>query len=263
MVDRLALSQLADDEFESREPTDDHHVFGGLLIGHALRAGASTVPAGRSAHSLHASFVAAGTGGERVRYSVERTRDGDSFTTRRVVAAQGDAVLLVLIAGFHHDEPGVDYEQPAVAGVPGPDGLPAGRYQTPWFACRDVPVGAAPAMPLFARRSWFRPAVPLPDDPDLHQQALAYLSDHGATRAARAPHDELTDDARRMSVSLDHSVWFHRPVDVNGWLLSEFAPVATGGGRGLSLGSIRTEEGRLVATVAQEVLLRSLKGDPE
>jgi acyl-CoA thioesterase-2 len=98
--------------------------------------------------------------------------------------------------------------------------------------------------------------VPVPPDPLLHLQTLAYLSDHGPTRAAREPHSHLADDARRMSVSLDHSVWFHRPVDVNQWLLSELVPVATGRGRGLSLGTLRTVDGTLVATVAQEVLLR-------
>src|SRR3954471_24567290 len=259
MADRLALRPFADDAFESAQPTDEQHVFGGLLIGQALRAGASTAPAGRAAHSLHASFVAGGAGGRPVSYDIERTRDGDSFTTRRVVARQGDKVLLVLIADFHHDEPGADYEIPVVPGVPGPDGLPVGRYDTPWFECRDVPVDAAPAEPRHARRAWFRPVEPVPDDPDLHLHSLAYLSDHGPTRAAREPHEGMFDDGRRMSVSLDHSVWFHRPVDVNQWLLSEFVPIATGRGRGLSLGSIRTEDGSLVATVAQEVLLRTLK----
>src|SRR5437763_3680696 len=152
-----------------------------------------------------------------------------------------------MIADFHHDEAGPEYEPPAVGGVPGPDESPVGRYDNPWFMSRAVPVDDAPAVPPFARRAWFRPTAPVPEDPGLHQQALAYLSDHGATRAAREPHAALADDARRMSVSLDHSVWFHRPVNVNGWLLSEFVPLATGRGRGLSLGSIRTEGGQLVA----------------
>jgi acyl-CoA thioesterase II len=120
-----------------------------------------------------------------------------------------------------------------------------------------VPVDAGESRLPHARRSWFHPTAPIPGDPDLHLQALAYVSDHGPTRAAREPHAGLADDARRMSVSLDHSVWFHRPVDVNGWLLSELVPVATGRGRGLSLGTIRTVDGTLVATVAQEVLLRT------
>lgn len=257
MADRLALDVVEDDVFISRAPTDERHVFGGLLIGQALRAAQLTVD-GRGAHSLHASFVLGGVGGEPVRYEVERTRDGASFGTRRVVARQSRGIVLVLTADFHRDEAGHDYAEPGVDGVPGPDGLPVGRYDSAWFESRDVPVEAQPpGGPALARRAWFRPTAPVPDDPLLHQQALAYLSDHGPTRAAREPHAHLADDAARQSVSLDHSVWFHQPVDVNGWLLSELHPVATGRGRGLALGSLRSADGTLVATVAQEVLLRT------
>ena len=260
MADRLAL--LAEDErgdvFVSRDPADAEHVFGGLLIGQALRAASLTVPGDRPAHSLHASFVAAGRGGERIRYEVEPTRDGSSFGTRRVVARQAHGVVLVLTAGFHGDEPGPEYEAAAPAPVPGPENLPAGRYDSPWFESRDVPVETAPEVPPHARRAWFRATEPLDDDMELHRHALAFLSDFGPTRAAREPHAHLADDARRMSVSLDHSVWFHRPVRVDQWLLSELVPVSTGRGRGLALGTIRTADGSLVATVAQQVLLREV-----
>lgn len=262
MVQRLALVEQAGDVFTSASPTEHRHVFGGLLIGQALRAAQLTVPASgpvsRPAHSLHASFVVAGTGDEHVRYEVERTRDGASFSTRRVVARQARGVVLVLTADFHDDEPGLEYELPATPDVPMPEGLERGRYESPWFDARDVPVDPTLATPAHARRAWFRPTAALPDDRLLHLQALAYLSDHGPTRAAREPHADLDGDGNRMSVSLDHSVWFHRPVDVNQWLLSELMPVATGRGRGLSVGTIRTRAGSLVATVAQEVLLRSI-----
>jgi acyl-CoA thioesterase-2 len=257
MADRLALVAHDDDVFVSASPADSRHVFGGLLIGQALRAAQLTVDAGRPAHSLHASFVVAGTGGEPIRYEVERTRDGASFGTRRVVARQERGVVLVLTADFHDDEPGLEYELPNTAGVPLPDHLPTGRYDSPWFESRDVPVDPSLPTPVHARRSWFRPTSPIPDDPLLHLQSLAYVSDHGPTRAAREPHANLEADASRMSASLDHSVWFHRPVDVNEWLLSQLMPVATGRGRGLSVGTLRTLDGALVATVAQEVLLRS------
>jgi acyl-CoA thioesterase-2 len=256
MADRLALDGHGD-SFRSTYPTEERHVFGGLLVGQALRAAQLTVD-GRGAHSLHASFLQAGRGGEHVTYDVERTRDGTSFGTRRVVARQSSGVVLVLTADFHRDEDGHDYAEPGVLGVPGPDGLPVGRYASRWFESRDVPVEDQPVDgPALARRAWFRPTTPVPDDALLHQHALAYLSDHGPTRAAREPHAHLADDAARQSVSLDHAVWFHRPVDVNDWLLSELHPVATGRGRGLALGSIRTRSGDLVATVAQEVLLRT------
>lgn len=254
MPERLALDDTGDDVFESHDPTDARHVFGGLLIGQAVRAAQLTVEGARAVHALHASFVVAGVGGERVRYEVERTRDGGSFATRRIVARQSRGVVLVMTADFHDDEPGLDYERPRTADVPGPHELGTGRYDNPWFESRDVP--PVDGDPLHARRAWYHPRAELPDDPLLHLQALAYMSDHGPTRAAREPHAGLDDDARRMSVSLDHSVWFHRPADVNGWLLSELVPVATGRGRGLSVGTIRTEGGTLLATVAQEVLLR-------
>ena len=257
MRTRLALDEVAEDVFETHETPAAGHVFGGLLVGQALRAAQLTVDDDRPAHSLHLSFALAGTGGQPIRYEVERTRDGSSFATRRVVARQSKGVVAVLTADFHHDEPGVEFERPATPGVPGPEGLARGRYDNPYIESRDVPPIADEPVP-FARRAWFRPTAPVPDDPLLHLQTLAYLSDHGPTRAAREPHAHLADDARRMSVSLDHSVWFHRPIDVNQWLLSELVPVATGRGRGLALGTLRTLDGTLVATVAQEVLLREL-----
>jgi acyl-CoA thioesterase-2 len=257
LVERLALIDDGDGVFTTAHPTERTHVFGGLLVAQSLRAAQLTVGESRPAHSLHASFVSAGTPEEHIRYEVERTRDGGSFGTRRVVARQDKGVVLVLTADFHDDEPGLEYELPAVEGLPPPDDLPPGRYRSRWFDSRDVPVADFPVGLPHARRSWFRPRVPLPDDRTLHLQALAYLSDHGPTRAAREPHSSLADEASRMSVSLDHSIWFHRPVDANQWLLSELLPVATGGGRGLSMGTIRRLDGSLVATVAQEVLLRA------
>lgn len=250
---RLAVDDAGDDVFVSREPIDGHHVFGGLLIAQSLRAAALTVGPHRPAHSVHASFVASGTGDEPIRYRVERTRDGSSFATRRVVAEQARGAVLVLTAGFHHDEPGPEYETPMPLGIPAPEDLPVGRYDSPLFESRD-----APPVEGHVRRAWFRPITPLPTDAELHLQALAFLSDFGATRAAREPFAHLSDDARRQSVSLDHSIWFHRAARVDGWVLSELAPAATGQGRGLALGSIRSRDGVLLATVAQEVLLREV-----
>lgn len=254
MADRLALEPVPGepDVFTSRDACERGHVFGGLLIAQAARAAQLTVEGDRPIHSLHASFLVGGRGGEHLRHEVERTRDGGSFSTRRVVVRQSLGPALVLTADFHDDEDGLEYGLPATP-APSPDELPVGRYTSRWFDSRDVPVADG----SHARRAWFRPTAPVPDDPLLHLQCVAYLSDHGPTRAARQPHASLDADANRMSVSLDHSVWFHRPVDVNDWLLSELVPVATGRGRGLSIGTIRTSDGTLVATLAQEVLLRT------
>lgn len=260
LVQRLAIHSdghgPSGERFVSGQPTEGSHVFGGLLIAQALRAAATTLDIALPARSIHASFLQSGSGGEPLIHEVERTRDGASFSTRRVVVRQTKGVVLVLTADFHREEAGVEYEQRHSIGVPGPNGLPRGRYDNPYVESRDVPVMATPSTPEHARRAWFRVTECVPADPALHQHALAYLSDHGPTRAAREPHSHLTDDARRQSVSLDHSVWFHRPADVNQWLLSELIPMATARGRGLAIGTLRTAEGVLVATIAQEVLLR-------
>ena len=259
LADRLAVDEVsgAAGRFVSRRPPDPQHVFGGLLVAQALRSAQMTVRGDRGAHSLHASFVRAGAGGRLITYDVERTRDGSSFSTRRVVARQpGTDVVMVLTADFHRDEPGLEYETPATAGIADPDDLPLGRVQSRVFESRVVPPTADAAGLPHGTRSWFRPRVPLPDDPHIHQQALVYLSDHGPSRAAKAPHANRPRGSIARTVSLDHSIWLHRPVDVNGWLLFELAPVATGRGRGLSIGTVRTRDRVLVATVAQEVLLR-------
>jgi acyl-CoA thioesterase-2 len=260
LVDRLTIDRddASPDVFVSRDPADEQHVFGGLLVGQALRAAQLTAASHHAAHSVHASFVEAGIGGTHIRYEVERTRDGSSFSTRRVVARQERGVVMVMTAAFHHDEPGLDYEVPATPDVPGPDSLTPGRMQSRVFESRDVPVVAGG--PAHARRSWYRARSPLPEDPHLHLQALAYLSDHGPSRAAREPHRGLPRDAIERTLSLDHSLWFHRPVDVNQWLLVELLPVATGRGRGLSVGTIRSVDGTLVASLAQEILLRPTGG---
>jgi len=252
----MFLEPGPDGGFTAQAHPNERRVFGRLLMGRALCAAASTVDGDRPAHSLHANFLEAGDGRQPVHFDVEGTRDGASFSSRRVVATQEGRPLLIAVATFHVPELGPVYEAAPPDNAPGPDGLPVGRYDTPWFESRDVPVEDAPPQPPHARRAWFRPRRPLADDPALHAQALIYVSDHGATRALRQPHAAHPGVERRVSVSLDHTVWVHQPVRVDQWLLSEFHPVATGGGRGLALGSVRTADGQLVASVAQEALLR-------
>jgi acyl-CoA thioesterase-2 len=253
--DQLALVDEGGDVF-TRPAGDVRHVFGGMLVGQGLRA-AQRSGVSRRAHSLHASFLGAADGRAPLSYEVERTRDGRSFSTRRVVSRQAGAIVFVLTVGFSDPEEGPTYEVPADPDVPPPDDLPVGRYATPWFDSRDVPAGDEDATVLpHVRRAWFRARVPLGDDQALHDEALAYLTDHGPTRAVREPHADHPGIEARMSVSLDHAVWFARAVRVDRWLLSELLPVSTGGGRGLAIGTVRTEDGALVATVAQETLLR-------
>jgi acyl-CoA thioesterase-2 len=252
--EQLALVAHGGDRY-SRPVGGGRHVFGGQLVAQALRA-ARRSGVDRRPHSVHASFLGAADGRRTLTYEVERTRDGGSFSTRRVLARQDDTVVFALTVGFHDPEDGPTYEVPADPGVPPPEDLPVGRYATPWFDSRDVPTAAGPPGMPHVRRAWFRARAPMPDDPATHDEALAYLTDHGPTRAVREPHADHPGMEGRMSVSLDHAVWFHRPARVDRWLLSELLPVSTGGGRGLAIGTVRTEDGMLVATVAQETLLR-------
>ena len=251
----LMVHRNADDTFTGRSSVPRDRVFGGMLLGQALRAAQLTVERERHPHSLQASFLRAPDGRLPLHYAVEETRSGGSFSARRVVARQSDDIVFTMTAGFQAEEDGLAYAAAPTEGVVGPEGLDRGRYSTPWFESRDVP-RAGGGFPMHARRAWFRARLPLPDDRHVHAQALAYMSDHGPTRAIRQPFEGHPGLDRRRSVTLQHSVWFRAPVRIDGWLLSEFWPVSTGGGRGVASGTIRDADGTLLATVTQEALLR-------
>jgi acyl-CoA thioesterase-2 len=246
----------------SQEP----RLFGGKLVAQALGAATLTIPPDRPVHSLYGSFLFAGDGRQDIVYEVEPTRNGTSFSLRRIVARQHERPLFVATISFHVPEPGLTYEMPGPADVPGPEGLPSGRYDSQYFDSRDVPEewsygtdgpdGDRGSVAPHARLAWFRSRHPIPDDARLHAQAIAYLSDYGATRGVRQPHAWHPRLEDRMSVSLSHSLWIGEAARADDWLLSEFHPVATGTGRGLTSGTIRTRDGRMVASMAQEALLR-------
>lgn len=251
----LELTEVGHWAWTGNSITDNQHAFGGRLVAQGLKAADLTVHDERVVHSLHASFVGTADGREPITYTVEDTREGNSFSVRRVVGSQGDETVFLLTASFQRPEPGADYELPADPGVVGPEGLDWGRYATPFFDSRDVPIEPS-TVPPHTRRAWFRSRVPLPDDPGLHRLGLAFLSDCGNTRAIRQPHAGHPGLENRRSVSLDHSIWFHRPGRVDEWVLTEVHPRATGSGRGLAIGSIRAADGTLLATIAQEAMLR-------
>lgn len=255
LTDRLHLEPVGPGVFLRPGRPAERHLFGGLLAGQAVRAASLTVTGDKPASSVHGHFLAGGDGRRPIEYRVDTTRDGRSFSTRRVEVTQDGGSLFVATVSFHAPEAGPDYQPSPPAGVPGPEGLASGRYVSPWFDSRDVPEGRADAGP-HRRLAWFRAWKSMPDDQDLHQQAVVYLTDHGATRGVRQPHAAHPRIEERMSVSLDHSVWLHAPARADEWLLSEFHPLATGAGRGLAAGSVWTRHGRLVASVTQEALLR-------
>ena len=255
------------------------NAYGGLVIAQALAAGMLSVPE-RPPHSLHAYFLLPGDPTSPVTYSVDPVRDGRSFTTRRIQALQGDQIILAMMMSFQRPEPGLDYQDP-MPSVPDPDDCPsaaelARRYieslaandprrrvaSTPGalFELRHVYPGGFFGSDSARRenRFWFRALQPLPDDAVIHHAALGYASDFGPMATSLLPHKKAPVDPDIRLTSIDHALWFHRPVRFDDWLLYDLETPSSQSGRGLSFGRIFTRDGRLVATAAQEGVMRRI-----
>jgi acyl-CoA thioesterase-2 len=228
-------------------------IFGGQVVAQALRAAGLTVPDAYRPHSLHAYFVRAGDENTPVLYEVERVRDGRSFTTRQVVAYQAGGAVLNLIASFQMDESGPDVQDVrAPDGVDAPETLPATPTRL-FFEHRHV---RSTGEPDPSRLVWMRVPEPLGDDPVLHACALAYLSDEHPLEVALTPHPLSGHWDRLMAASLDHAVWFHRPVRADDWLLFDLRGHGVASSRGLAMVRVFDRAGVHVASVAQEGLGR-------
>ncbi|MET0458141.1 MAG: acyl-CoA thioesterase domain-containing protein [Ilumatobacteraceae bacterium] len=257
----LALEPHGPDTFVGVSPPYDWgRIFGGQVIAQALWAAAATVPAARPVHSLHAYFILGGRLDEPVRYEVDRVRNGRSFMTRRVIARQSYGAILTLEASFHLEEPGPDVATVrAPLDVPGPDELPESGWG--WMLERRE----VPTVPGSGRaQAWVRVDDSVGDDPVRQACALAFATDTGTVTAVRGLHPKGTGDGWHkdvfMEASLDHAVWFHRPVRTDRWVLIDVQSESLTGVRGLTLGRVFDGEGRHVATVAQEALLRERVG---
>jgi len=249
-------------------------VFGGQVLGQALMAAALTVE-GRTVHSLHAYFLRPGDKQARIVYDVERIRDGGSFTTRRVVAIQHGRPIFNMAASFQIREDGVEHQN-TMPDVPAPEGLASeselrrqSAHRLPpqlnEIFQRGLPIDIRPLHPTdllepgsHAPRSdaWFRVADRLPDDPLLHQAMLAYASDFNLLRTSMLPHGLSFFQHNVQSASLDHAMWIHREFRIDDWLLYVTDSPSASNARGFCRGSIYTRDGRLVASVAQEGLVR-------
>jgi acyl-CoA thioesterase-2 len=255
----LALEPVDEDAWLAPTPDVEGpgRLFGGQVASQSLRAATLTVDGGRRAHSFHAYFIRPGRPGTPLRLEVDRTRDGRSFTTRRVTASQEDEPIFTLEASFHIDEPGDDWQEPAAMDVPPPEDSGAAEGFLAHFDARS-PVEirsvrpwepGAPVHPF-----WVRARTGLPDDVGLHASVLAFMSDMAVVAGARAP--TAARPMEFVAASLDHAVWIHRPERVDQWLLFSVVPMTNFGARGLAHGTFHTEAGVLVATVMQEALLR-------
>jgi acyl-CoA thioesterase-2 len=271
----LTVSPLDTDLFRgARQPGGRGRVFGGQVIAQGLMSAAETVDPGRAPHALHACFLRGGDEDHPIDYRVERDFDGGSFSNRRVVAIQKDRPILTLSCSFHITEDGLSH-QDAMPDVPAPETLPseAGRIealgdQVPemwrhFIATRPVemrpvedwtPIRPAPREPR--RRIWFRLGAGLGDDPRLHRAALAYVSDMALLSTAIQPHGVSWLTPGFQSASLDHALWLHADARMDDWLLYDTDSPWAGGARGFNRGRLFTREGKLIASTAQEGLIR-------
>ena len=250
-------------------------VFGGQVLAQALVAAARTVEDGRTAHSLHGYFILPGDLSVPIVYFVDRLRDGGSFTTRRVSAIQHGQAIFELSASFHAAQDGPIHQMP-MPQVPGPAELRseldmirelAERIPRPLreVLTQDRPIDFRPVDPADpfdpeplppSRHLWFRAVGTMPADLELHQAILAYASDYGLLATVLQPHGLSIRSERIQVASLDHALWLHRPFRVDEWLLYTTDSPAATGARGFARGSIFTQAGELVASVAQEGLTR-------
>jgi acyl-CoA thioesterase-2 len=255
-------------------------VFGGQVLAQCVIAAGRTVAdiddgdGARRIHSLHGYFMRPGDDTQPIRFAVERMRDGRSFSTRRVHALQGGLPILSMIASFQEEAGGLEHQDP-MPQVPSPNTLPSlgdifGGIDHPGaqhLVKRPVEhrhveptVFVEPAPDLVAHQSvWMKAIGDLPDDPLIHAAVLAYASDYTLLEPVLRRHGITWTDDRLRPASLDHAMWFHRPVEVDDWVLYSQESPSASGGRGLGIGRMFAADGTLVATVAQEGMLR-IKG---
>lgn len=280
LIGLLGLERIEENIFrgDSRD-IGSPQVFGGQVIGQALSAAQRTVDS-RVAHSLHAYFLRRGDVNAPIIYEVDRARDGGSFSNRRVVAIQHGRPILNLAASFQVPEKGLEH-QASIPDVPGPDGLKDARdvardmlehipskmrrfltNKRPFEFRHVEPVNFSRAekLPPF-RHVWIRAVDALPDDPVLHQNLLTYVSDYELLGAATMPHGLLFTRGNIIMASLDHALWFHQEVRMDDWLLYATDSPAATGARGLARGQFFTRDGQLIASTAQEGLMRVVDPD--
>jgi acyl-CoA thioesterase-2 len=277
LVTLLALEQIEVNLFRGQsQDLGWGTVYGGQVLGQALSAAVQTVPSERHVHSLHGYFLRPGAVDRPIVYEVDRSRDGGTFTTRRVVAIQNGEPIFTLAASFQIVEEGFVHQDP-MPDAPAPESVPtqqelAARYadklpefvraqalaQRP-FEMRPIEDASNPLAPEARpphRMFWIKANGELADDPALHRYLLAYASDFAFLTTAMLPHAVSWLSAGMQVASLDHAMWFHQDVRVDEWLLHVVDSPKAHGGRGLVRGSVFTRDGRLVASTAQEGLIR-------
>lgn len=261
LVETLALERIEVNLFRgAARGQQGPRIFGGLVIGQALLAAYRTVEE-RICHSLHCYFIRPGDPAIPILYEVDRARDGKSFTTRRVTAIQHGAQIFNLAASFEIDIPGFEH-QDAMPSVAAPETLNEDGDDDAWRRAIEMRWAGgerwadAPGVAEPEQNVWMRAISPLPDEVAIQQAALAYASDMSLLSTAMRPHAINWRTPGFQSASLDHAIWFHRRSNFNHWHLYAQKSPSASGSRGFNLGGIFHKDGRLVASCAQEGLMR-------
>ncbi|MEO0061050.1 MAG: hypothetical protein RL343_668 [Actinomycetota bacterium] len=278
MISTLDLQKLADsdskeDQFLGQSQWMPHgRVFGGQVLAQSLVAATRTISE-REVHSMHGYFLRPGDIDLPVTFAVDRLRDGRSFSTRRVQAFQKGEAIFSMIASFQENNPGLEHQDEFPSDVPDPETLPSaadliGDNPHPvaqyWSKARPFDMRHVPSPiyfkvegePVAHQAVWLKSLGNLPDDQSLHTAALAYASDYSILESIYRRHGIAWSHPGLKSASLDHAMWFHRPARVDQWMLYVQESPSAQGGRGLSLGKIFSSRGEMLATVAQEGMVR-------
>lgn len=279
LLDILDLERLEQNLYRGRSPQVGwQRVFGGQVIGQALVAASRTVVEDRHIHSLHAYFLRPGDPAVPIIYEVDRIRDGGSFTTRRVVAIQHGQAIFSMSASFQILEDGLEH-QVDMPQVPLPDELPSDKdlkekflsvapenVRRYWERERPIELRPVDLKHYFSKEKlppeqyvWVRATGPLPNEDRVHQCVLAYASDMTLLDTSLFPHGTSVFSPKIQAASLDHAMWFHQPFRADEWLLYATDSTASGGSRGMNRGMLFTQAGKLVASTAQEGLIRLRK----
>lgn len=276
LLQLLDLERIEENLFRGASPNVGwQRVFGGQVIGQALIAAQRTVAVERAVHSLHCYFLHPGDLKVPIVYEVDRIRDGGSFTTRRVVAIQHGTPIFSMSASFQKTEPGLTHCMPMPDVAP-PEALPSERELVEryleaapenvrgyWLRERPIELRPVDATHYVSSKTldpiqnvWMRTTGELPDDPAIQAAALAYASDMTLIDTALFAHGRSVFDPRIQVASLDHAIWFHRPIRMQDWHLYAQDSPNSSGARGLARGGVYSRDGQLVASIAQEGLIR-------
>ncbi len=280
LMTQLEMQQLDQYLYFTDAQDEAFRLYGGQVVAQSLNAALRSLNENWYCHSLHAYFLLAGRSQLPVIYQVDPIRDGRSFATRHVTARQAGKVMFNCTLSFHKEEPGLDHQMPLATEPPPPEGLidegehmrrlrekygeKSHIYTLPPFDIRAVEwrdrVNPQPTSPNAGY--WIRAKEPVSDNIIDHQSLLAYISDWNLLSCALRPHPYTAMNKNMMAASLDHALWFHRPFRVDEWLFYAQDTPSAHGGRGFSRGSFYTRDGVLVASAAQESLIRAVTADP-